>query len=185
MADAAPLALERLGPLAGRRPVSITSFGPATRFSFRGSPDAAARLGEVFGCMPSLDPCRAVSNGDRAALWLGPDEWLLVAPDEETRLLYATLTSALANEPHSLVDVSHRNTGFELAGDNSPTILNEGCPLDFDDAAFPVGMCTRTVLAKAEVVMWRHAPDRFRLECWRSFAPYVLAFLSQAIENQG
>ncbi len=31
---------------------------------------------------------------------------------------------------------------------------------------------------KAEVVLVRPAPgDHFRVECWRSFAPYVHAFL--------
>ena len=49
--------------------------------------------------------------------------------------------------------------------------------------AFPVGMCTRTVLAKADVVLWRRAEDWFRLECWRSFAPYVTDFLRQAAED--
>ena len=41
-------------------------------------------------------------------------------------------------------------------------------------------MCTRTVLAKADVVLWRRAEHRFHLECWRSFAPYCFDFLTQA-----
>ena len=45
---------------------------------------------------------------------------------------------------------------------------------------FPVGMCTRTVLGKAEVVLWRTDAQAFRLEVWRSFAPYVAQFLGEA-----
>jgi sarcosine oxidase subunit gamma len=41
-------------------------------------------------------------------------------------------------------------------------------------------MCTRTMLAKAEVVLWRTAPTRFRLEVWRSFAAYVSLYLADA-----
>ena len=59
-------------------------------------------------------------------------------------------------------------------------LLAAGCPLELDVAAFPVGMCTRTMLAKVEIVLWRTGPDVFRIEVWRSFAPYVSAFLSEA-----
>ena len=55
-----------------------------------------------------------------------------------------------------------------------------GQMLDLDERAFPVGMCTRTLLAKAEVVLWRIAPDSFRLEVWRSFAAYVSLYLAEA-----
>ena len=47
-------------------------------------------------------------------------------------------------------------------------------------AAFPVGMCTRTLFGKAEIVLWRTAPRPFRIEVWRSFAPYVLGCLDEA-----
>jgi sarcosine oxidase subunit gamma len=59
-------------------------------------------------------------------------------------------------------------------------VLNCGCPLDLDIGAFAVGMCARTVLAKAEIVLWRTAPDRFRIEVWRSFAAYVWGVLEEA-----
>jgi len=38
-------------------------------------------------------------------------------------------------------------------------------------------MCTRTVFAKAEIVLWRTQPEQFHLEVWRSFAPYVWELL--------
>jgi len=58
--------------------------------------------------------------------------------------------------------------------------LAAGCPLDLDESAFPIGMCTRTVLAKAEVVLWRRAQQTFHLELARSFVAYVSRFLAEA-----
>ena len=75
--------------------------------------------------------------------------------------------------------MSHRQTALELRGPRSADILNSGCPLDLGLVAFPVGMCTRTVFAKAEIVLWRTAPDVFRLEVWRSFTDYVARFLAE------
>ena len=90
------------------------------------------------------------------------------------------LERALEGLPHSLVDVSHRQVGLLVHGPQSVLLLESGCPLDLDLRAFPVGMCTRTMLAKAEVVLWRPAAEEFHLEVWRSFAPYVTQFLAEA-----
>ena len=74
--------------------------------------------------------------------------------------------------------------GQRLAG-HAVTILAalEAARLDLDPAAFPVGMCTRTVLAKAEIVLWRRADDSFHLEVWRSFAAYVSGVLAEAARD--
>ncbi|MDE2261370.1 MAG: sarcosine oxidase subunit gamma, partial [Gammaproteobacteria bacterium] len=45
---------------------------------------------------------------------------------------------------------------------------------------FPVDMCTRTVFAKAQIVLWRTGPETFRVETGRSFAPYVTKILALA-----
>ena len=58
--------------------------------------------------------------------------------------------------------------------------LNAGCPLDLGLKAFPVGMATRTLFDKAEIVLWRRAQETFQVEVWRSFAPYLVAALTEA-----
>ena len=76
--------------------------------------------------------------------------------------------------------MSRRQAGIEVDGPDAAATLNAGCPLDLDPAAFPVGMCTRTVLAKSEIVLWRTAPATFRVEVPRSFAAYAWSFLMEA-----
>jgi sarcosine oxidase subunit gamma len=129
---------------------------------------------------------RSVSTrqaGSRAALWLGPDEYLFLAPEAEAPGLASALEQALQDEPHSLVDVSQRQAALEISGSRAADILSSGCPLDLDVTAFPVGMCTRTVFAKAEIVLWRTAGDTFRLEVWRSFTDYVARFLDEVVRE--
>jgi sarcosine oxidase subunit gamma len=128
-----------------------------------------------------LQPCRAVTGGDRSALCLGPDEWLILAPPSD--LVARALAQAMQGCAHALVDVSDRQCAIELSGGAAADVLNTGCPLDLDEAAFPVGMCTRTVLAKSEIVLWRVRTGTFRLEVARSFAPYVRAFLLEAARD--
>jgi sarcosine oxidase subunit gamma len=153
---------------------------PAARWVLRGADAARAAAAQAFGTAIPATACHAATHGERAALWLGPDEWLLIAPPAETDAATAALAAALRDLPHSLVDVSHRQGALGVGGALAVTLLAAGCPLDLDASAFPPGMCTRTMLAKAEVVLWRTGADSFRLEVWRSFLDYVAAFLAEA-----
>jgi len=155
----------------------------AARWILRGGPEVSAPVGAAFGAPPPLAPLRAAAAGARAALWLGPDEWLLIAEDDAPDLA-AAVETALAGRPHSLVDVSHRQCAIELSGPGAARLLNAGVPLDLDPEAFPVGMVARTLLLKAEITLWRREAERFRLEVGRSFAPYVAAVLAASARDQ-
>jgi sarcosine oxidase, subunit gamma len=116
----------------------------------------------------------------RAAVWLGPDEWLVIAEGADAASLGTELERALASEAHSLVDVSHRQIGLLVSGAVAARALSAGCPLDLHLSAFPVGMATRTIFDKAEIVLWRRDAGAFQVEVWRSFAPYLVAALTEA-----
>jgi heterotetrameric sarcosine oxidase gamma subunit len=88
--------------------------------------------------------------------------------------------SALA---HSLVDVSHRDAALTLSGAKIAVVLSAGCPLDLHPSVFTVGMCARTLLAKAQIVLWHKGPQQFHLQASRSFAEYVWQFLEQAARD--
>ena len=139
-----------------------------------------AGAGEALGLRVPAEPCRAERAGERAALWLGPDEWLLLAPAAAGPTLGSALAAKLAGLPHSLVDVGHRQVGLAIEGGAGATLLAAGCPLDLHPDTFPVGLCTRTMLGKSEITLWRVAPETFRLEVWRSFAAYVCGFLAES-----
>jgi sarcosine oxidase subunit gamma len=156
---------------------------PAARFVMQGGPPARAVASGLFGAALSEQACRASQRGDRAALWLGPGEHLLLARAEDAGILLAGLESALSGVSHSLVDISHRQISLRLGGRSASAILNTGCPLDLDEAAFPAGMCTRTLLGKADIVLWRTGAAEFQLEVWRSFSDYVSRWLLEAARD--
>lgn len=126
---------------------------------------------------------RRAAGDSRAALWLGPDEWLLLAPPGQAQSLIASIAEKLAGIPHALVEISDRNQGLLLDGPGSEDVLSAGCPLDLDIASFPVDACTRTLFGKAEIVLWRTSPQSFRLEVARSFLPYVIGLLDLAVRD--
>ena len=175
----------------------LKALSPGERFAFYGGAPARAAAALVWGAVFPEEACRANVHATRATLWLGPDEYLLLdlaggvdkaphgpeAPGRATAPLvsptFTALERALGDIPHSLVDISHRQFALEVSGPHAATILNGACPLDLDLAQFPVGMCTRTVLAKADIVLWRTQERAFHLEVWRSFAGYVTGLLRE------
>ena len=161
----------------------LTTLAPAARFVLQGDAAARAAAGLAFGVPPPGTPCRAHAAGDRAALWLGPDEQLLIAPVVDAGSLAARIGSALAGIAHSLVDVSARQLALQVSGPHAAAILNSGCPLDLDAGAFPVGACTRTLFGKADIVLWRTGTDTFRVEVLRSFVPYVTELLLESARD--
>lgn len=144
--------------------IEISAQDFLSRFVVRGPAGGALQLPE--------GPNRAIDAGETAALWLGPDEWLLLggaAPD--TRL--------------AVIDVSHRSVGVQLRGAEAVTLLAGGVPLDLRLAAFPVGMCTRTIFEKAEIILWRRGEADWHVEVPRSFAPYVRALMAAIADANG
>ncbi len=157
----------------------LQPLAPRSRYTLRGGAQAMAAIGPAFGVSPSLQACRAVASGTRAALWLGPDEQLLLGLEGDTDSIRSGIEAALAGIPHSLVDVSHRQTALEVSGPHAEQILNGASPLDLSLGAFPVGMCTRTLLDKSDIVLWRTREDAFHIEVWRSFTDYVAGLLTE------
>ena len=156
---------------------------PAERFVFRGGEAARAACSAAFGAELPQRLGQAGEGEERAALWLGPDEWLLIVEGEDPDMLAADIEDRLEAIPHSLVDVSHRQIGLVVSGSVAARALSAGCLLDLRLSAFPVGMATRTIFDKAEIVLWRRGEAAFRVEVLRSFAPYLVAALTEAVRG--
>ena len=156
---------------------------PATRLIFHGGQKARTIAAAAWGVGFADAACRAQSSRSRATLWMGPDEYLLIDDDAAAAPAFEVLTQALASVAHALVDISHRQIAFEIKGQHAEAILAGGCPLDLDMESFPLGMCTRTICGKADIVLWRTAGDTFHVEVWRSFSDYFVALLTEIAQD--
>lgn len=187
MAKAAAKTSANMAPrrpaLAGRSysgaAARIEVLPPAERVSLRAPAASLAALSKALGVKLPERPKTSVSKGGRTALWLGPDEWTIIDEAGGDPLADCAKVTQL----HSAVGISHRNVAFAVSGPGAEATLNAGCPQDLSLAAFPVGACSRTVLGKIEIVLFRTAVDAFRVECWRSFSDYALTFLSDAARD--
>ncbi|GAB3682134.1 sarcosine oxidase subunit gamma [Saccharopolyspora tripterygii] len=103
-----------------------------------------------------------VTGGEhRAALGLGPDEYLLIG--------------VVGTEPghRSAVDVSAARTSLRLSDRNA---LQSLCALDLHPRAFAPGTCAQTRLARVPVILWRLGTD-YRVLVSSSYAGHVATAL--------
>ena len=77
---------------------------------------SSQRVLDSFQRRPATGAWAGEVGDGRAAIWLGPDEWLLIAEGVDPEVVAAEIEAALSATPHSLVDVSHRQVGIEVRG---------------------------------------------------------------------
>lgn len=119
---------------------------------------------------------RIVRAGDRAALWMAPDEVLLLVPDPAATL--AALAAPLAGAHHLAADVGAARVVFAVTGPRAREVLAKLCPVDLHPDAFPAGSVRRTRAAQVACALWAEGADDLRLACFRSVEGYVADLLA-------
>ncbi len=153
--------------------LSMTLMDEKTRYSLRIKPKDLAAFKKASGLKLPAKIGQSIRTSAHSYLCLGPDEWIVITANENRNNLREIFVNMTAKFTYSYVDVSHRNIGFVLSGEQVENAINIGCPLDLSLDTFPIGKVTRTVFENAPIMVLRTGTTEFQLECWRSFAPYI------------
>jgi len=155
----------------------------------RGEADDDAFVRAVRGALELDLPLAANTSSQTAslsALWLGPDEWLLLCGDGGNggaAAVIETLRVALSGQHAAIVDVSEARRVLRLSGPLARDVLARGCAVDLHPREFALGGVVQTRLARAEVILHRRAGGDFDIHVARSFADYLWRWLADAIET--
>ncbi len=148
--------------------------------------EALAVAHQVLGLQLPLTPNTTTAGGNLLAIWLGPDEWLLLSEHPESDSLATYLQASLAGHFASVVDTSAGQTVIRLSGPSALDVLARGCALDLHPSAFPPGACAQTLLARAQALLIAvDAAPTFDIIVRRSFAPYTAAWLQDSAHQFG
>ena len=116
-----------------------------------GAPDPAglSAAEAALGFPLPAEPNTVAGAGGTDALWLGPDEWLVVSAHGSEAALEAELAEALAGLG-SVVDLSANRTAVQVAGPRARDVLAKGCALDLHPRAFGMGRCAHVERVEVE-----------------------------------
>jgi sarcosine oxidase subunit gamma len=166
---------------SGDPAVSLTELRFARQVGLRLRPPVPAYVG---GVPLPLQPNRVGVMRAVRTLWLGPDEWLITAPDGAAPDLFGWIMRAAAGHRAEVTDLSASRTIIEIAGAKGRTLLEKGCGLDLHPRAFMPGCCAQTLFAKLPVIIDQTstAPN-YRLFVRRSAARWLADWLIDAAEE--
>lgn len=188
-----PLVRFKLPEQAKRQPVKAGVRAGEQPFldyvNLRGEPEDAAFLSKVEGTLGvalPVEPNTFTATHKITACWLGPDEWLVIAPPEQGGDIPRALGNALEEHFAAVTEVSGGYTTIRLSGERARELLAKGCTLDLHPRNFGAGRCVQTLLAKAPVLL-RQSDDAptFQLIVRRSFADYLWRWLEEEAEVYG
>lgn len=166
--------------------ITLSERTPPAAVNLRGSsadPAFARAAGAALGCILPTRPNTVETAGGTTLVWLGPDEWLVLGEPGTESTLCHRLETALDGQHVSIVDVSGNRALFTLEGEGARTVLEKGCALDLHPRGFGPGQSAQTLLARAQVIMIQRAEGAYDIMPRRSFAPYLRAWLEDAMQH--
>lgn len=167
MADLLRLEPIPADPFTGRD-VTIERAPAMARYSIRAR--SADQVSQLLGC----DVPAQIGATGHGLVCLGPDEWMLRHAED---LAPPPMTS----DHVAITDISHRNIGIIVEGARAIEVLSAGCPLDL--SRFALGRASRTIFETVEIIVERQAENRFHVDVWRSFAPWLWTALTHAAQE--
>lgn len=123
------------------------------------------------------------SGTSPAALWVSPDQWLLVDEARSAQQLIGYCDAALGDTLHSATDSSDALTCITVGGAGARGLLAMLSGVDFDAGRFAAGQCVRTRMAKVAVLVRAMIDGQFELFVDRSVGPYLEQWLHRAAQD--
>ncbi|MFT3730679.1 MAG: sarcosine oxidase subunit gamma family protein [Hyphomicrobium sp.] len=129
-----------------------------------------------------IAPCTFAVSGAVKALWVSPDEWMIVCRRDQLAALSSGLKSSLQGLRSQVADNSGGYTQVLLFGPNALDVLEHTSVYDF--AGLAAGRVVGTTFGKASLYAHR-TTDGFCLLMRRSFADYIWRYLARAAAPYG
>lgn len=167
-------------PDGGKAGMVLKEMPHLGKISLRGTAPILTELCRLAGLTPPEAANRIATNGDRHALWMGPDEVMLLVEAGAEAQLITTMQKALQDEHCAIVDVTDALCAVSLTGRHVRDVLAKGCPLDLHADIFTAGTCAQSLLSHAGVTLACLDTDSFILIGRTSFTAYITSFLADA-----
>ncbi len=122
----------------------------------------------------------STSWGDMKALWLSPDQWLILCPGDKAQALTEQISAALKTIHHLAVNVSDMRAIIRLEGEHARTTVMKGTSIDLTHGDYPPGTIRRMKFAEVGALLHIVEENVIDVYVFRSYADYAWEFLLKA-----
>jgi len=166
---------------------SISDIGVSDKINLRTAPDnmmLRKALKHTVGTDLPVAANTFHAAGDRLVIWLGPDEWMIMAEDGAAGAITAALDTPEAGHV-AVTNISDAIGVVKIEGPHVRDVLAKHCGLDFHPDAFRPGMAQQSLLSLAGVTLACLDKDVFLVIGRSSFMPYIVTLLEDASIEYG
>ena len=144
-------------------------------------------IGSVLNLVLPIEPNVRIFNNNISIMWLGPNEWLVITPENEKDGIISLLKSNLNPQKTAITDVSFNRTILRLEGEKVYTLLSKFLVANLEKILKTNFSVTQTIFIKIPVLFVRNntdeEPTSLDLHLNRSHTKYVYELLVDGSKN--
>ncbi len=155
------------------------------KLNMRADKSAGKIIKSITGCTFPPAANKFTTAGERHAVWLGPDEFMIICEAGKDEELASAVHVSFGSEHTAVTNITDALAAFHLKGAAVRQVLAKGCGLDLHQNSFTSGDVAQTLLSHAAVTIMALADDEFIVICRTSFASYLHDWLLDAALEYG
>ena len=144
-------------------------------------------IGSALNLVLPIEPNVRIFNNNVSIMWLGPNEWLVITPENEKDGIISLLKSNLNPQKTAITDVSFNRTILRLEGEKVFTLLSKFLVANLEKILKTNFSVAQTIFIKIPVLFVRNntdeEPTSLDLHLNRSHTKYVYELLVDGSKN--
>ena len=144
-------------------------------------------IGSALNLVLPIEPNVRIFNNNISIMWLGPNEWLVITPENEKDGIISLLKSNLNPQKTAITDVSFNRTILRLEGEKVFTLLSKFLVANLEKILKTNFSVAQTIFIKIPVLFVRNntdeEPTSLDLHLNRSHTKYVYELLVDGSKN--
>ena len=144
-------------------------------------------IGSVLNMVLPIEPNVRIFNNNISIMWLGPNEWLVITPENEKDGIISLLKSNLNPQKTAITDVSFNRTILRLEGEKVFTLLSKFLVANLEKILKTNFSVAQSIFIKIPVLFVRNntdeEPTSLDLHLSRSHTKYVYELLVDGSKN--
>ncbi len=144
-------------------------------------------IGSILNLVLPIEPNVRIFNNNISIMWLGPNEWLVITPENQKDKIISLLESKLNPEKTAITDVSFNRTVLRLEGKQVFTLLSKFLVANLEKILETNFSVAQTIFLRIPVLFIRNNTDEeatsLDLHLNRSHAKYIYELLVDGSKN--
>ena len=143
-------------------------------------------VGKSLNMLLPTESNTSTQSDKLTALWLSPDEWMLLSNEPVEKNTNNYNTEELLNNKISklnlgaITDVTDQFVMINLKGNKIYELFQKGSPFNFNEFQNRKGAVIQTILAKIDVIIHNQDKNTVNLFVRRSFSQHLFSWMNDA-----